>query len=102
MNVYPPPRVVGVTELRAKMSQVLETLVKSEDPIYLTQRGRVVAVLLDAERWERIVDKLCDLEDTVEALEAIDQVRRDPGQVRSWAEARAELEQEEAQQAANA
>lgn len=46
-------------------------------PLFVTTRGRAVAVLLDIEAYERLVDRIDDLEDA-----------RDPATNRALAEAR--------------
>lgn len=42
----------------------------SDHPVYLLRRGKPVAVLVDADKYERLIDHIEDLEDTLAVLRA--------------------------------
>ena len=62
------PEITPISELRHRQVELLAKL--SEAPIVLTQRGKGVAVLASLDTWNRIVERLEDLEDAVDAQEA--------------------------------
>jgi prevent-host-death family protein len=66
-----------VAQLRAEMANVLARLGKS-GPLYLTQRGRPRAVLMDVGEYRGLVDQLDYLDDSLEALLAKE--RRERGE----------------------
>jgi prevent-host-death family protein len=55
-----------LTELKTKASTIIEQVRRSRRPVLLTRRGRGVAVLLDLEVYERLVDRAA----FIEAVEA--------------------------------
>ena len=59
---------VTVARLRAEMADVLARLGRDRGPLYLTQRGRPRAVLLDVDEYRALVEQLEHLDDSVEAL----------------------------------
>ena len=58
---------VTVARLRAEMASVLARL-GEHGPLYLTQRGRPRAVLLDVDEYKALLEQLEYLDDSVEAL----------------------------------
>jgi prevent-host-death family protein len=58
--------VHSITELKTQAAQIVEHACKSRRPVLLTRRGRGVAVLLDLEEYEELVDRKA----FVEAVEA--------------------------------
>lgn len=61
-------RNVPISEARANLSDlVTET---TDNPVYLLRHGKPVAVLVDADKYERLIDRLEYLEDTLAALQA--------------------------------
>jgi prevent-host-death family protein len=55
-----------LTELKTRGSALVAQLRRSRRPVLLTRRGRGVAVLLDLEEYESLVERAC----FVEAVEA--------------------------------
>jgi prevent-host-death family protein len=51
-----------LTELKARASTLVEHVRRSRRPMLLTRRGRGVAVLLDLEEYERLVERAAFLE----------------------------------------
>lgn len=66
-----------VARLRAEMANVLRRL-GDNGPLFLTQRGKPRAVLLDIDEYRVLNEQLEHLDDTLEALMARE--RRDSGQ----------------------
>ena len=58
--------VRSVTELKTQAAKIVEHACKSRRPVLLTRRGRGVAVLLDLEEYEDLVERKA----FVEAVEA--------------------------------
>ena len=46
-----------LTDLKTRASALVEQVRRSRRPVLLTRRGRSVAVLLDLEEYERLVDR---------------------------------------------
>lgn len=85
------PHLVSVSEFRANQKAALRGL--SEDPVYLTHRGRVIAVLVDPDKWARLLDLVEDLEDALVTTKALQEVEQDPNQLVSLEELEAELDE---------
>jgi len=66
-----------VARLRAEMADVLARL-GQDGPLYLTQRGKPRAVLLDIDEYRVLIEQLEHLDDSVEALLARE--RRERGE----------------------
>jgi prevent-host-death family protein len=66
-----------VARLRAQMAGVLARL-GHDGPLYLTQRGKPRAVLLDVDEYRALVEQLEHLDDSLEALLARE--RRERGE----------------------
>jgi len=47
------PEIVPVSDLRQRAAEVLKKLQESEDPVVVTQRGRIVAVMQTLESYEK-------------------------------------------------
>lgn len=78
--MYPIPETLPISELRHAQAQVIGRL--SNGPIVLTQRGRAAAILVDPAMWNRLLEQLEDLQDTVDGLEALAEYRKDPSTTR--------------------
>lgn len=70
----PAPRfsedVHSITELKTRASALVEQVRRSRRPMLLTRRGHGVAVLLDLEEYERLVDRARFLEAVEEGVKA--------------------------------
>lgn len=82
--MYPIPEVQPISDLRHNQAQMLDRL--DDGPIVLTQRGKAAAVLVGPAHWNRLMERLEDLEDTVDGLAALAEHRKDPSQTSSLAE----------------
>ena len=49
---------IGVTELRQRTAEILESLHDAEEPIAILQRSQTTAYLIDAKRYEAERDEL--------------------------------------------
>jgi PHD/YefM family antitoxin component YafN of YafNO toxin-antitoxin module len=78
------PRIVTAEDLRARLGRELDALRESEDALYVSKRGRLAGVLLDADRYADLLERLEYLEDSFAALQA----REDVDESVSWAEVR--------------
>ena len=56
----------SVSELKVRAAEIVEQVRRSRRPVLLTRRGRGVAVVMDLEEYERLVDRA----NFVEAVEA--------------------------------
>ncbi|MCB0973739.1 MAG: type II toxin-antitoxin system Phd/YefM family antitoxin [Actinobacteria bacterium] len=61
---------VAVSEARSRLADVIEESRRSGEPVSVTRRGRRVAVIIDAETFDRLVDAADDLEDRRELAAA--------------------------------
>lgn len=77
---------VAVSDARNRLAEVIEESRRSGEPVSVTRRGRRIAVILDSDAFDRLVDAADDVEDRRE-LEA---ARRDDDYV-PWDEVKAEL-----------
>ena len=73
-------RIVPAEDLRAHLGRELDAL-KSQEALYVTKRGRLAAVLVDADDYADLLDRLDYLEDSLAALQA----RDEPDQAVPWA-----------------
>ncbi len=61
---------VPVSEARNRLAEVIEEARRSGEPISVTRRGRRVAVILDSDAFDRLVDIADDIEDRRELAAA--------------------------------
>jgi len=78
--MFPIPEVLPISDLRHAQAGVLNRL--SGGPILLTQRGKAAAVLVDPVQWNQLLERLEDLQDAVDGLEALAAYRKDPSTAR--------------------
>jgi prevent-host-death family protein len=67
------PRIVTAEDLRARLGRELDALRESEDVVYVSKRGRLAGVLVDADRYADLLERLEYLEDSLAALQARDE-----------------------------
>jgi prevent-host-death family protein len=67
------PRIVTAEDLRARLGRELDSLRESEEVLYVSKRGRLAGVLVDADRYAELLDRLDFLEDSLAALQARDE-----------------------------
>lgn len=61
---------VAVSEARNRLAEVIEESRRSGDPVSVTRRGRRIAVIIDSEAFDRLVDIADDVDDRRELLAA--------------------------------
>lgn len=54
---------VAVSEARNRLAEVIEEARRSGEPISLTRRGRRVAVIIDSDAFDRLVEIADDVDD---------------------------------------
>ena len=79
------PRIIASEDLRARLGRELDALKESDEALYVSKRGRLAGVLLDADRYAELLDRIDYLEDSLAALQA----REESELAVPWAEARA-------------
>lgn len=67
---------ITVAQLRAEMAKILARLGRAQGHVYLTQRGQPRAVLIDIKQYERLIDQLEYLDDSIEAMLAHGRLQR--------------------------
>jgi antitoxin Phd len=77
---------MAVSEARGHLADLIDTTHRSGEPVYVTRRGRRVAVILDPDSYERL---LVEVEDAVDRAE-LRAAREDDDYV-PWDEVKAEL-----------
>ena len=76
----------AVSQARDHLAEVIEQTRRSGEPVYVTRRGRRVAVIVDADAYDRMVETAEDVVDRRE-LEAA----RNEDDYLPWDEVKAEL-----------
>ena len=64
------PRIVTTDDLRTRLGRELDALRESDEALYVSKRGRLAAVLLGADRYAELIERLDYLEDSLAALQA--------------------------------
>jgi antitoxin Phd len=77
---------MAVSEARGRLAELIESTRRSGEPVYVTRRGRRVAVILDPDAYERLLDEAEDAVDRAELRAA----REDDDYV-PWDEVKADL-----------
>ncbi len=70
VNVRFSEDVKQVSELKTRSAEIIGQVRRTRRPVLLTRRGRGVAVLLDVEEYERLVDRQTFLEAIEEGTKA--------------------------------
>jgi prevent-host-death family protein len=77
---------LAVSEARENFAAAIEQARSSGEPVYVTRRGRRVAVIVDAEVYERVVESAEDALDRYEL-----QAAREEADYVPWEEVKADL-----------
>ena len=56
------PRIVTAEDLRARLGRELDALRDTEEALYVSKRGRLAAVVLDADHYARVLGAVSALE----------------------------------------
>jgi prevent-host-death family protein len=79
---------IPVTEARERMAAVVEEAVTR--PVYLSKRGRRVAVVISAEEYERLLDAAEEAEDIADGETALARIRAGEPTI-PWEQVKADL-----------
>ncbi|MBI4493665.1 MAG: type II toxin-antitoxin system Phd/YefM family antitoxin [Chloroflexi bacterium] len=63
-------KVVPISEARARLTTLVDEVARGQETYFIASRSRVKAVLLGADAYNTLVDRLEDLEDSLEILKA--------------------------------
>ncbi|HET6908866.1 MAG TPA: type II toxin-antitoxin system Phd/YefM family antitoxin [Mycobacteriales bacterium] len=77
---------LAVSAARDHLADAIDEARRSGEPVYVTRRGKRVAVLMDSEAFERLVEAAEDAVDRVELAAA-----RDEDDYVPWDEVKADL-----------
>ena len=77
---------MAVSEAREHLADVISSVSRSGEPVYLTRRGKAVAVVVDPDVFERL---LSDAEDALDRAELL--IARDEDDDVPWDQVKAEL-----------
>jgi prevent-host-death family protein len=77
---------MAVSEAREHLAEVIELTRRSGEPVYVTRRGRRVAVIIDPDTYERLLDEAEDALDRGELRAA-----REENDYVPWDEVKADL-----------
>ena len=61
---------IGMAEARPKLTQIINEVASGEDPYLIVSGSKIKAVLIGIDQYNDLIERLEDLEDTVELLEA--------------------------------
>lgn len=77
---------MAVSEARNHLADAIDEARRTREPVYVTRRGRRVAVIVDAEAFDQLVEAAEEARDRAE----LDAARRDDDYV-PWDEVKADL-----------
>lgn len=69
-------KIISATDLRERMEEILRSAAGEPEPLYITYRGRPIAVLMGYEHFEALWERLEDLSDVVAIYERRNEPRR--------------------------
>jgi prevent-host-death family protein len=64
------PRIIASEDLRATLGRELDALRETHEALYVSKRGRLAGVLVDADDYAELLDRIDYLEDSLDALRA--------------------------------
>ena len=79
-------RDVGVSEAREHLAELIDSARQSGDPVFVTRRGRRVAVILDPGVYDRLTEAAEDASDRFELA-----IAREEDDYVPWDEVKADL-----------
>lgn len=62
------PQIIPISDLRNDYNRILA--LAADAPVFLTKNGHASGVLVSTDAWDRLFEKLEDLQDVVDVLEA--------------------------------
>ena len=85
----PVPYTIPISDMRFQQSALLARV--EESPVVLTKQGRAVAVLVDPNYWNQILEELEDMADALAVAQAKIAVLRGEEELLDWATVKQEL-----------
>jgi len=79
-------KVMAVSEAREHLAEVIDSAQRTGEPVYLTRRGRPVAVVIDPIVFEKLLN---DAEDALDRVELA--MARDEDDYIPWEQVKADL-----------
>lgn len=80
---------ISVSDARRHFSDLLDRA--TDDPVFISRRGKRVAAIVDVATFDRLVELAEDMEDVRAAEEAREEMERTTAEPIPWAEVKAEL-----------
>jgi len=77
---------VAVSDARGRLAEIIDEARRSREPVYVTRRGRRVAVIVDADLYDQLIEEAEDALDRRELVAA-----RDEDDYVPWDEVKADL-----------
>lgn len=77
---------VAVSDARSRLAEIIDEARRSREPVYVTRRGRRVAVIVDADLYDQLIEEAEDALDRRELVAA-----RDEDDYVPWDEVKADL-----------
>lgn len=85
----PVPYTIPISDMRFQQSALLARV--EESPVVLTKQGRAVAVLVDPNYWNQILEELEDMADALAVAQARIAVLQGEEELLDWATVKQEL-----------
>lgn len=85
----PVPYTIPISDMRFQQSALLARV--EESPVVLTKQGRAVAVLVDPNYWNQILEELEDMADALAVAQARIAVLRGEEELLDWTTVKQEL-----------
>jgi len=83
--------VLAISEAKQQLGALVDRAHLAHEPVSLTKRGRRVAVLVDADDFDRMLERLEDLDDAEAAIAARRELEETAALPVPWDEVKAEL-----------
>jgi len=84
-----------VSEVRTRLSELVDRLLSTHEPLHLTRHGRAVAVLVEPEDWRRALAALEAADDAADRQALADALAADDGSRHSLADVLADLTEDD-------
>jgi prevent-host-death family protein len=66
----PKIKVAPISEVRANLAELVDEVGRTQQPCFVASRSKVKAVLLGIDQYEALMERLEDLEDSLDILRA--------------------------------
>jgi prevent-host-death family protein len=82
---------MNVADARNNLAAVIDRARETQDPVYLTRRGRRVAAVIDADDLDRLIELAEDMADIRAAVEARAEMEATASEPIPWATVKVDL-----------